>query len=187
MEVLATESDSNDEFERQLRTAQVPVLGYLVRLTGHLADARDLLQKTSVTAWEKRDDFQSGTNFIAWMRAIAQNHYRNEVRKSASRPTVPLLDRDLEQMVEKRHEEREREDARKRRLLSVCIKKLPERQAEAVSAFYLDGDSLETIATNTGRKPNAIGQLLHRARQNLIQCVRQESHGELDNELFSES
>jgi RNA polymerase sigma-70 factor len=187
VEVLATENDSNDEFDSLLRSGQVPVLGYLVRLTGQLADARDLLQVTNVTAWQKRADFETGTNFVAWMRAIALNHYRNETRKAVNRRTVPLLDRDLEQMVEHRHEERELEDARKRRLLSVCLKKLPERQADAITAFYLEGQSLETIAASTGHKPNAIGQLLHRARQNLIQCVREESHGELDSELFSES
>lgn len=172
-------------FEEELRRAQVPVLGYLVRLAGNLADARDLLQQTNLTAWEKRESFSPGTDAVAWMRRIARNHYRNESRKRRARSTVPLLDSDLEAMVENRHDEREREETRKRKLLRVCVRKLPERQREAVEQFYLEGVTLEELGERTNRKANAIAQLLHRARQNLIRCVRQESHRDLDGESIS--
>jgi RNA polymerase sigma-70 factor (ECF subfamily) len=153
-------------------------------MTGNLADARDLLQLTNLTAWEKREIFEEGSNMVAWMRTIALNHYRNESRRQRSRATVPLLDADLAQMVETRHLEREREESRKRKLLQFCLEKLPERQRRVIDRFYLDGCSLEALGTESNRKPNAIAQLLHRARQNLIQCVRRESHRELDGESF---
>lgn len=174
--------ESTNTFEAGLRVAQVPILGFLVRMTGNLADARDLLQLTNLTAWEKREGFEEGSNLVAWMRSIALNHYRNELRKQQIRATVPLLDHDLEQMVETRHLEREREESRKRRLLQLCLEKLPDRQRVVVDRFYLGGDSLESLGREINRKPNAVAQLLHRARQNLIQCVRRESHRELDGE-----
>lgn len=181
----ALPQESSSPFDDDLKQAQVPVLGYLVRLTGNLADARDLLQQTNLTAWEKRETYDPGTNPVAWMRSIARNHYRNEVRKRSGLSMVPLLDRDLETMIENRHEEREREETRKRKLLHVCLEKLPERQREAVEKFYLDGSSLEEVGKATRRRVNAVAQLLHRARQNLIRCVRQESHRELEgDELF---
>ena len=178
----ALRKDDPTPFEADLGRAQVPVLGYLVRLTGNLADARDLLQLTNLTAWEKRADFAEGTDAVAWMRTIARNHYRNESRKWRKRPTVPLLDGDLEDLVETRHHEREREESRKRRLLRVCLEKLPERQRDAVERFYLEGRSLEEVGKAVDRKPNAIAQLLHRARQNLIDCVRRESHRDSEPE-----
>jgi len=182
--VNALPQETNTPFEAGLHRAQVPILGFLVRLTGNLADARDLLQLTNLTAWEKRGAFEDGSNLVAWMRAIALNHYRNESRKQTARATVPLLETDLVQMVEARHLEREREESRKRKLLQVCLEKLPERQREVVDRFYLDGCSLESLGLESNRKPNAIAQLLHRARQNLIECVRRESHRELDGEGF---
>lgn len=169
-----------------MERAQVPVLGYLVRLTGNLAEARDLLQSTNLTAWEKRADFEPGSNVIAWMRAIAQNHYRNAARRWKARQTVPLLDSDLEQMIETRHEEREQEESRKRRLLQICLEKLPDRQRDAIDGYYLSGYSLEELGDTAGRKANAMAQLLHRARQNLIDCVRKESHQQLDHDNFTE-
>ncbi len=179
---MRQESESN--FEEELGRAQVPVLGYLVRLTGNLADSRDLLQLTNLTAWEKRSSFEEGTNLVAWMRSIAANHYRNDSRKASKRLTVPLLDTDLEQIVEARHIEREREEVRKRRALQRCMEKLPERQRVVVEGFYLEGDSLETLGERNDRKPNAIAQLLHRARQSLIDCVRRDSHRDLEGEGF---
>ena len=162
-----------------MERAQVPVLGYLVRLTGNLAAARDLLQATNLTAWEKRDDFEPGSNAVAWMRSIARNHYRNASRQWQRRDTVPLLDHDLEQMIENRHEEREQEEARKRRVLQLCLEKLPDRQRNAVEVYYLSGQSLEELGTTAGRKANAMAQLLHRARQTLLDCVRKDSHQQL--------
>lgn len=185
--VKALQHDFSSEFEAELNRAQVPILGYLVRLTGNLADARDLLQVSNLTVWDKRDSFEVGSDFVAWMRVIARNHYLNESRRWQSRKTVPLLDMDLEQMVESRHAEREKEESRKRRLLQVCLGKLPDSQRGVVEQFYLQGNTLEELGEAKGRKANAIAQLLHRARQNLIRCVRQESHGELDNEDFTES
>lgn len=169
-----------------MERAQVPVLGYLVRLTGNLADARDLLQSTNVTAWEKRESFEPGSNTVAWMRTFAHNHYRNASRRWRSRETVPLLDSDLEHMIEARHEEREQEEARKRRLLQTCLEKLPDRQRDVVDGYYLSGQTLEELGEVTGRKANAMAQLLHRARQNLIDCVRKESHQQLDHDNLSD-
>lgn len=165
-----------------MERAQVPVLGYLVRLTGNLAEARDLLQNTNLTVWEKRAEFEPGSNFVAWMRTIAHNHYRNASRRWQKRVTVPLLDSDLEQMIETRHEEREQEETRKRRLLQICLEKLPDRQRDAVEGYYLTGHTLEELGNEAGRKANAMAQLLHRARQNLIDCVRKESHQQLDHD-----
>ena len=178
----ALQHESKSRFESDLRRSQVPVLGYLVRLTGNLADARDLLQLTNLTAWEKQDSFEEGTNLVAWMRTIGANHYRNESRKANRRATVPLLDRDLEQMVETRHLEREREEARKRKALQRCLEKLPERQRAAVDGFYLEGETLESLGLKNNRKPNAMAQLLHRARQSLIDCVRRDSHRDLEGD-----
>jgi len=182
--VNALPQDTKTTFENELRLAQVAVLGYLVRLTGHLADARDLLQDTNLTAWEKRDSFTTGTSLVAWMRAIALNHYRNATRRELARPTVALLDDDLVAMVETRHLEREREEARKRRFLQLCLAKLPERQRAVVEMYYYEGASLEEIGASQSRKANAMAQLLHRARTSLIECVRRESHRELDHETF---
>lgn len=184
MRVLPDNSDNdNDPFESELRLAQVPVLGFLIRLTGNAADSEDILQQTNLTAWEKRADYAPDTNIVAWMCTIAKGHYRNHISRARRKPTLPLFDEDVAHMVEVRHEEREKEEARKRRLLHLCIELLPDRQRAFVDSFYLEGMSLEEVAQENGVKANAVAQLLYRARQNLIKCVRSKAHAELDNEF----
>ena len=65
--VKALRQETNTPFEAGLHRAHVPILGFLVRMTGNLADARDLLQLTNLTAWEKRVNFEDGSNMVAWM------------------------------------------------------------------------------------------------------------------------
>ena len=182
MKILPSSDD--DSFETELRLAQVPVLGYLIRLSGNLADAEDLLQMANVTAWEKREEFESGSNFVAWLCTIGRNHYLNHSNKSQRHQTVPLLDSDVEKMVENRHQEREQEETRKRRLLQICLERLIDRQREFVEEFYLQGKTLRELADDNRMNANAVAQILHRARQNLIDCVRMKSHSVLDSDTF---
>ncbi len=171
-------SSKHADFEDQLRSSQVPVLGYLVRLTGNIHDARDILQGANLTAWEKREDFEDGSSFVSWLRTIARNHYLNSLRSGNRRFMQPLLDEDLERLVEARTGEREAEKQRQRRVLQLCVGELPETQRGVVQSFYMDGESLQTIATKHKRKRNAIGQLLHRARQNLLACTKKRALSE---------
>lgn len=184
MSVLPTDNDNKDsQFESELRLAQVPVLGFLIRLTGHLEDAHDLLQQTNITAWAKRESYAINSNLVAWMCSIAKNHYFNHISQAERKRTVPLLDDDVALMVEARHDEREKEEARKRRLLNICIESLPERHRVFVEAFYIDGKSLIEVADEQSVTVNAVAQLLYRARQNLIKCVHRKSHANLDNDF----
>jgi RNA polymerase sigma-70 factor (ECF subfamily) len=171
---------SPSEFDDLLQQAQRPVLGYLIRLTGSLHAAQDLLQSANVTAIEKRSSFASGTNFVAWLRQIAVNHYRNHVRKESAVRSVSLVDEDLHELIEQRYRERiqqEQQDADWHQV-TQCLQQLPDHQREVMTQFYLHGQTLVQLAESTGRKPNAIGQALYRARLAVVQCVKRRSVGE---------
>jgi len=167
------------DFDDLLQQAQRPVLGYLIRLTGSLHAAQDLLQSANVTAIAKRDSFASasdapGSNFVAWLRQIAVNHYRNQVRKESSVHSVSLVDEDLHELIEQRYRQRvdlEQQDADWRRV-TECLQQLPDHQRAVMTQFYLHGRTLVQLAKSTGRKPNAIGQTLYRARLAVVQCVK---------------
>ncbi|WP_044256755.1 sigma-70 family RNA polymerase sigma factor [Rhodopirellula sp. SWK7] len=190
---------SPSEFDDLLQQAQRPVLGYLIRLTGSLHAAQDLLQSANVTAIEKRSSFAPGSNasgsdasgletlgsnFVAWLRQIALNHYRNYVRKESAARRVSLVDEDLHELIEQRYRERteqKQQDADWHQA-TQCLQQLPDYQREVMTQFYLHGQTIVQLAESTGRKPNAIGQTLYRARLAVVQCVKhwtvQESNAE---------
>ena len=173
-------ANSPSEFDDLLQQAQRPVLGYLIRLTGSLHAAQDLLQSANVTAIAKRSSFASGldtpgSNFVAWLRQIAVNHYRNHVRKESTARSVTLVDEDLHKLIEQQHRERiqQKQQEADWHRVTECLQQLPDHQREVMTQFYLHGQTLVQLAESSSRKPNAIGQTLHRARLAVVQCVKQ--------------
>ena len=73
--------DSSDNFVVELTSAQTSVYGYILSLLPDRTAAQDVLQEVNVTAWQKRADFQPGTNFFAWASKIAYFHVLSHRRK----------------------------------------------------------------------------------------------------------
>ena len=63
--------DNAAELERELEKIQPALYAYVGSLTGGSAGVADVVQETNLLIWEKRDDFESGTNFKAWAFRIA--------------------------------------------------------------------------------------------------------------------
>jgi RNA polymerase sigma-70 factor (ECF subfamily) len=56
-------------------------------------------------------------------------------------------------------------------LLQRCLEKLPDASRRLVLAAYQPGSTIDSLATETGKKANALYQQLWRLRQTLEQCV----------------
>jgi RNA polymerase sigma-70 factor (ECF subfamily) len=70
-----------DRFAADL-VEQMPVLRRgALRLTRHEADAEDLVQETVTRAWERRAQFQPGTNLRAWLVTIQRSLFINAYRR----------------------------------------------------------------------------------------------------------
>jgi len=169
--------ESDDNFEELIAKNRRQIHAYLISLVGNPSDAEDLLQSSFLVLWEKRDQFEPGTNFSAWARRVALFHARNHLRKIARRGDQPLLNEHLIGIVSERFEEREAEFSRNRKALQVCLSKLPERQRVAIEGKFLEEESAEKTAGHLGISPNALAQLIFRAKENLIKCMKTESQG----------
>ncbi len=174
---LPEETESPDpEFEAELAAQRSTVYGYLLSILGRPEEAADVLQNSSLTAWKKRADFTPGTNFLAWFRRIAFYEAQNHRRKRQKQGETLMFDEELVAAIADRAEEREREFTRHRQLLQFCLEKLPARQRTFVERHYLNDLSVQELAEAEKMKPNAVAQLLFRARASLIACVQTHSH-----------
>ena len=76
--IAAVRVGDSDDFaalvERYQRTLYCFVVGKVVDDT----EAKDIVQKSFVAAFQNLDDFRLGESFFAWMKGIALNHCRNE-------------------------------------------------------------------------------------------------------------
>lgn len=141
----------------------------------------DVVQQVFVRAFQALDQYEIGRGFGKWLKAIARNMVREELRKryrykgrieAYAKSVIERFDTDDTNEVGKNEEIWMRRQA-----LSECIGGLEEKAAAAVKLHYLEQKKTEEIAGLIGRSAGAVRTLLYRARGQLRQCM--ESKGVL--------
>ncbi|MBI2950001.1 MAG: sigma-70 family RNA polymerase sigma factor [Verrucomicrobia bacterium] len=168
-------ADSNSPAERQkqlvrlLTQNQRRIFSYLYTLVPDRHAAEDLLQETCMVICEKFDEFQPGTDFVAWACQIAYWEVR-AARQKFARAKVVFDDAVLEAVaktaVEMTPELSERHEA-----LAKCLEKLHPRDRELIITRYEPGGGVEAAAQRTGRTIVAAYKALARIRKLLQDCV----------------
>lgn len=155
---------------------QVGVRAFVRSLGVRLDAVDDVAQEAFVVAWKKRDNFQRGSNFGAWVREIAKGIVINEFRKESRRRRI--MDESLSRELMEAAVVRESPDAdllRKERadLLHVCLEQVPERGRELLRLRYFEDVAPATMAGRLGISSNQIRQSLLRLRRGLLNCLRE--------------
>lgn len=88
-----------EEFSARFQAGARVLWTLAAGLLGDSTEAEDVCQDAFLAAYGKRDQFEPGTNFLAWMGRFVRNVATNELRKRARRRTAvadPLsLDREI--------------------------------------------------------------------------------------------
>jgi RNA polymerase sigma-70 factor (ECF subfamily) len=129
----------------------------------------DIFQEICVVAVRKAAEFQDGTNFVAWARAIARHKVREHFR---NRNGVLLADEFLDGL-ERAFDEASaglEVDLRKE-ALRRCLDKLQKGSRQILSLRYEEGLDPTTIAARIGKSRVAVNSLLQRIRETLKECV----------------
>ena len=160
----------DEHFIREFTQAQRPLYLFILPLTGNPTDADEVLQETNLVVWAKWNQFQSGTNFLAWARAIA----RLEVfRFRRTKKTKGAINDEglLSQIAERAEVLSDQTDARQR-ALTMCMERLRPRDRELIQMRYAAGQNGDRVAKQLGRPANSVYQSLSRIRRTLTECVQ---------------
>jgi RNA polymerase sigma-70 factor (ECF subfamily) len=161
-------ADSKTQFVQLLTSAQPRLYSYIATLLGDVHNANNVLQEANLLLWTKADDFQPGTNFIAWAREIAYFKALSFVR-DVKRDRL-IVNHDL---VERVFEKSDHIDDDERRIaLRHCISELSERQQDLLRVRYANGSSVAEIARQTEKTEGAVKMALSRVRMALMACVQ---------------
>jgi RNA polymerase sigma-70 factor (ECF subfamily) len=84
------QSQNGDDaaFEELMRTHQTLIHSLTFRMTGSLADAKDLAQETFVRAYRQLDSYQGTSKFSSWLYRIAVNACLDWQRREKRRAAV---------------------------------------------------------------------------------------------------
>ena len=134
------------------------------RCGGRRNEADEIVQETWLTAVRQIRSFRPDRgSFVSWLRGIAANARRNQLRSSrrlSQRETN--VGREAYDAVQSEAvtDEQERSDR-----IAAALDSLLERQESVLRAKYFDGLSVAEIAAAWNETPKAIESLLSRARE----------------------
>jgi RNA polymerase sigma-70 factor len=130
----------------------------------------EIAHQAYITAYQKLDEYQSGTHFFAWLKRIAQFHLRNECRRRSHEGLTPV--EKLSVLIAPGPSPEDAEETHDRvAALQRCLEKLGPESRKMIDMRYTECLEPTDIAKQTGRNASAIRTALTRLRQSLQQCM----------------
>lgn len=133
----------------------------------------NLVQQVFVDAYFHLDQYNSGTDFGAWIRTVARNRLRKELRTAVreDRRLVTYRERLAERLRSEAAGARDDSDEYTAALRG-CREALPPRDKALVALRYEKGLSFEAIAERQGQTPEAAQRMISRIRFRLRECIQ---------------
>ena len=167
--------DSNDPHLREVQRLFLQhsdrLRGFILGLLPDRAAADDVFQDVFLTITGKAAEFQSGTNFLAWGRAIARLKVL-EYRQRRFPAAGQLAAEAWGLMAQMAHETDDSWDTR-REALRQCLGELAPRAREVVQLRYsAERLNLEEVARRMSWTVGSVKVALSRAKDVLWDCVQ---------------
>lgn len=148
---------------------QEALFRYIFSLVPCEADARDILQETSVALFRKFDQYDATRPFLPWAYRFAYLQVQKHREKSARSPL--LFSEDAMDLLahERTHIEPQLDE--RLRLLDGCLGKLTPQDKELVTSRYALRKSAEDMMQRFDMSRRTLFRNLEMLRQRLHECV----------------
>jgi RNA polymerase sigma-70 factor (ECF subfamily) len=134
------------------------------RCAGRQDWADDIVQETWLVAVRRIRSFDpEHGSFANWLRGIAANLLRNQLRKCRPTPSLNGVPKEMTNFSSPALDESHNRDQSEQ--IALALSQLPERYEAALRAKYLDRQSVAQMAETLQETPKAIESLLTRARE----------------------
>jgi RNA polymerase sigma-70 factor, ECF subfamily len=180
--IRAVLTGEEEAFRRLVDKYSASIFNLAYRMTGDHADAEDLAQDAFLQAYARLRDFRVGSRFHPWLYTIALNLCRNHLRRKSIVKWLPLhTERAGEPPTEMDPPDRSLNpeqallDREGDRRLTQAIAALPVKYREVFVLRQSEGLTYEEIAEVTGLPMGTVEVRLYRARNRLIQSLKDAS------------
>jgi len=143
------------------------------RLLGDEDQAKDVVQETMVTIWQKLKKIKSVETYKTWMYRIVVNKCYDEMRKRKRNPENGVDDHTWELISQKISEEpsSELENGETSKIIGALTEKLSIKQKTIFVLADLEGMSNDEITEITGMHRSVIKANLYYARKNISEKI----------------
>ena len=164
------EDDSRSgEFVRLLTLHQPDIYAYLRSLVFAPDEVAEILQDTNLVLWEKRGQFETGTNFRAWAFQIARykllQHQAQRERKCLCFSDALVDELSLQALSCDEPNDDLVGDLRR------CLADLAPKDRDLIVQRYSSLATCESIARAIGRPVRWVYKALSRVRRELLDCI----------------
>ncbi len=169
-EVLAGDTEA---FAGLVRLFQESVWRIAAAMLRDRDATENLVQQVFVDAYLHLDQYEPGTDFGAWIRTVARNRLRKELRTAGreDRRLATYRERLAERLKAEAGDHHDDSDAYMAALRG-CRQLLPPRDAAVLKMRYEKGMSFEQIAEKQGQTPEAVQRMISRIRFRLRDCIQ---------------
>lgn len=167
-----TDREMHDRFLRHF-LANEPGLRVFVRsLLFSQEEEREVMQEVAVVLWRKFDPAMDDAAFTRWAFGVARMEVLS-FRRDRARDRLSFGDEVFELLAQTATDHAETLEA-ERRVLEICLSKLPREQRHLVRSAYAPGVRIDLLAARLGRTAMSLYKSLHRIRLTLMECTRRE-------------
>lgn len=179
--VLLVRAGNVDAYDEIVRQHQVALRAFIATYCPNWEVVDDLAQLTFLWAYEHLHEYNPGTHFQSWLKAIARNTLLAELKTKQRhsgryRKYVDFVITTAEQSeLEKPEVENDLPG-----VLGECLQKLPEDARQLLQWRYQDELATRELAEKLNKTETALRGTLFRIRQMLKRCVEQQGKLHID-------
>ncbi len=174
IQVSISKMDNNQNQTRQFLGLLIPnqkrIYAFILYLVPRHNDAEDILQETLAEMWHKFDQFQPGSDFVAWGVTIAKYKILSWKQKQTKGKLV--FNPETEALIESETPENINQMQEHLVALKDCMGRLPARDKDIIRQRYEDNKTLAAISTGFGISLQAVHKTICRIHARLVRCIR---------------
>jgi RNA polymerase sigma-70 factor (ECF subfamily) len=158
-----------DEFIRLFSRNEPRIAALVASLVPNQADADEVLQESNLVLWKKFDEYQTGSNFLAWACRVVEYQVLH-FRRTKGRERLTFGD-DFVVAVARETVAMSDELGARQAALRQCIQRLPDDDRQLLRHRYTDGATTRHIAELAGKSVDTVYKSLQRVRRRLMSCI----------------
>lgn len=170
---MPTEPDNqpSESFIRGLTEAQAALRGYCHASLGQSDEAKEAVQRTNITLWRKCGQWNPDTGFLPWAISVAKFEVLGVVRDRQRLHSRFVFDPDVVEMMTDEASLQASKSSDRAEVLEHCLTKLSGANRQVIVDYYVNGNSIQHIATTCGKGTSAVKVMLLRLRGKLRECI----------------
>jgi RNA polymerase sigma-70 factor (ECF subfamily) len=167
------ENLTDSAFVSLLTGHQLLLRNFVASLIPAIDVRADILQEINVLLWEKRANFELGTNFKAWAFAVARYVIMNNQKRFRREQRHLTFCSELVEALADQFEELAPEPEARMEALQQCMKRLRVEHQQLLLDCHAERGSIERAAEERSQSAATIRSILLRLRRRLLECIRQ--------------